>query len=245
MIPVFLMRLVLPSYSITRTALTTSSLDSSRAATGGGLSFIKKVKYVARTHPYLFIYMCTLTACILTREHGVNDVYPAMLRTQRHLHSRQITYTTIITSFGAVIGNLTFGTLGNRYSLKWVPFCGAAISIPFLALWALSTTWHMIALGGFLHQFFFGAAGGNLGHMFQQMCPHAGARAAFAGVAYNLGAAISSIAPTTVNHLAQHFALDDGTPDYAHTQLIFVVIVCGHFNPSFLIPFPFSSKLKD
>lgn len=48
-----------------------------------------------------------------------------------------------------------------------------------------------------------GAAIGNLGNLLQQLCPHPGFRAAFTGVCYNLGNAISSVAPTIETKLGK------------------------------------------
>jgi hypothetical protein len=48
-----------------------------------------------------------------------------------------------------------------------------------------------------------GAAIGNLGNLLQQLCPHPGFRAAFTGVSYNLGNAISSVAPTIETKLGK------------------------------------------
>ena len=59
----------------------------------------------------------------------------------------------------------------------------------------------------------------------QQLCPHPGIRAAFTGVAYNLGNAVSSIAPTIETALGERFPTPDGTPNYAKTQMILVGIV--------------------
>ena len=50
-------------------------------------------------------------------------------------------------------------------------------------------------------------------------------RAAFGGVAYNIGNAVSSVAPTIETSLGERFATADGKPDYARTQLILVAIV--------------------
>lgn len=52
-------------------------------------------------------------------------------------------------------------------------------------------------------------------------------KAAFGGVAYNLGNAISAIAPTIETKLGEQFLTKGGTPDYAKTQLILVGICLG------------------
>lgn len=84
----------------------------------------------------------------------------------------------------------------------------------------------------FFLQFFYSAAIGNLGNLMQQLCPHPGLRAAFTGVAYNIGNAISSVAPTIETSLGERFPTSDGTPDYGRTQMILVGIVRFALNPS-------------
>ena len=53
-------------------------------------------------------------------------------------------------------------------------------------------------------------------------------RGAFTGVAYNLGNAISSIAPTIETSLGERFPLPDGTPNYAKTQMSLVGVVSSY-----------------
>lgn len=228
-LPVFLLRLFLPYFSLTGGALeedgTAAPVDG-RTAVGGNLSFFKKLHYVIRYHLSAFIYMILLSACFATMGHGSFDLYPTFLTTQRKLSVREETWVTILLQSGGISGAIVGGYLGTRYSLKWVPFTMAIFAAPFLPLYALPSKWNLLGLGAFFLEFGYGGAIGNLGQIFQQICPHPGIRAAFAGVAYNLGNAISSVAPTIESKLGERFPTPDGTPDYAKTQLILVGIVC-------------------
>jgi SHS family lactate transporter-like MFS transporter len=204
---------------------------SAAAAVGGNLSFMKKFKFSLRYHWGVFLYMVALTACFNTMGHGSFDLYPTFLVTQRKLTVRQETWVTIILQSGGISGAIVGGYLGARFSLKWVAFCSALFSGPWLPLYALPKSWNLLAVGAFFMQFGYGGAIGNLGNILQQICPHPGIRAAFGGIAYNLGNAISSVAPTIETKLGERFPLADGTPDYAKTQLILVGIV-RIFKPS-------------
>jgi SHS family lactate transporter-like MFS transporter len=228
-IPVFLLRLFLPSFSVTAAAVeqedgTVGTVDS-RAAVGGKLSFIKKLKYSIRHHFWLLVYMILLSACFNTMGHGSFDLYPTFLTVQRKLTVHEETWVTILLQSGGISGAVVGGYLGEKYSLKWVPFCMIIFAAPFLPLYALPSSWRLLGLGAFFMQFGYGGAIGNLGNIFQQICPHPGIRAAFTGVAYNLGNAISSVGPTIETKLGERFPLKNGTPDYAKTQLILVGIV--------------------
>jgi MFS transporter, SHS family, lactate transporter len=184
-----------------------------------------KMKYSVTRHWPIFIYCIVLTACFNCLGHGTMDVYPTFLVTQRHLTVKQETWVTVILQIGGISGGAIGGHLSHKISAKWVA-AGFALGVaPFLPLWVLPKSWNLLALGSFLMMFCYGSAIGNLGNILQQMCPHPGLRAAFVGVAYNLGNAISSIAPTVVTRLGEEFPLADGTPNYARTQLIWAGIV--------------------
>lgn len=196
-----------------------------RTAVGGNLSFVKKLKFVVRHHPKPFFYACALTACFNTMGHGAMDLYPTFLTVQRHLDIKHETWVTCILQIGGVSGGAFGGYLSHKFSPRWVAACCILCCAPWLPLWAGATQWGHLATGAFFFQFFYGCAIGNLGNLLQQLCPHPGMRAAFGGVSYNIGNAISSIAPTIETSLGERFPLPDGTPDYAKTQMILVGIV--------------------
>ncbi|KAF2100711.1 MFS general substrate transporter [Rhizodiscina lignyota] len=227
-IPVFIIRLVTPSYSVVAEAVRDAEgiqRVTEAAAVGGELSFWKKFKFVARRHWAVFIYAIVLTACFNTTGHGSMDLYPTFLVTQKKLSVLHETWVTCILQIGGISGGIVGGFLSNRFSPRWVGATAALAMAPWLPLWCLPKTWNLLALGAFFFQFFYGCAIGNLGNIMQQLCPHPGIRGAFTGVAYNLGNAISSIAPTIETALGERFPTADGTPDYAKTQMILVGIV--------------------
>ena len=226
-IPVFLLRLFLPASIQHESFGTAARPDNGTTGSSGNLSFMKKLKYVLRHHFMALVYMTFLSACFNTMGHGSFDLYPTFLLTQRKLSVKEETWVTVLLQCGGISGSVMGGYLGARYSLKWVPFCFAIFAAPFLPLYALPKSWNRLALGAFFMEFGYGDAIGNLGHIFQQICPHPGMRAAFTGVAYNLGNAISAIAPTIETKLGEQFPTAQGTPDYAKTQLILVGIVSG------------------
>jgi len=155
------------------------------------------------------------------------DVYPTFLVTQRKLAITQQTWVTIILQAGGISGGIVGGYLSHKFHPKWVAAGFALCIAPFIPLWVLPKTWNMLALGSFFLMFCYGSAIGNLGNILQQICPHPGLRAAFGGVVYNLGNAISSIAPTVITKLGEDFPLEDGTPNYARTQMIFAGVLVG------------------
>lgn len=190
-----MLHLLTPTHSVVLEAIRNSEgveqVDE-RAAVGGNLSFLKKLRYVLRYHWKPFVYACCLTSCLATMGHGTMDLYPTFLVTQRGLNIHQETWVTCILQIGGILGGITGGFLSHRVSAKWVAAGAGLMCAPFLPLWTLPTSWNLLALGAFFLQFFYGAAIGNLGNLLQQLCPHPGIRAAFTGVAYNIGNAVSN-----------------------------------------------------
>lgn len=200
------------------------SVDA-RTAVGGNLSFVKKLKFLVMHHPKAFVYACSLSVCLATMGHGTMDLYPTFLTTQRHLDVKHETWVTVILQIGGISGGVVGGFFSHKVSPKWIAAGSAILCAPWLPLWVLPTKWNELAVGAFFLQFFYGAAIGNLGNLMQQLCPHPGMRAAFTGVSYNIGNAISSIAPTIETSLGERFPTADGGPDYGRTQMILVGIV--------------------
>jgi SHS family lactate transporter-like MFS transporter len=152
------------------------------------------------------------------------DVYPSFLETQRGLSIRHETYVTVILQCGGILGGLVGGYLA-RYSPKWVPFGFAIVLAPLLPALILPTKWQYLAVGSFFFEFCYGAAIGTVGNILQMVCPHPGIRGAFGGVTYNLGNAISSVAPTIETRLGDNLPTKSGIPDYGRIILILVGIV--------------------
>ncbi|KAJ5522700.1 MFS general substrate transporter [Penicillium frequentans] len=226
--PILVLHLLAPTHSVVTATIQEIDGDqpvNDRAAVGGNLPFLKKLRYVLRYHWKPFVYACCLTSCLATLGHGTMDLYPTFLVTQRGLNIHQETWVTCILQIGGILGGVTGGFLSHRISAKWVAAGAGLLIAPFLPLWTLPKSWNLLAVGAFFLQFFYGAAIGNLGNLLQQLCPHPGIRAAFTGVAYNIGNAVSSVAPTIETALGERFPLSDGTPDYARTQMIVVGVV--------------------
>lgn len=136
-----------------------------------------------------------------------------------------MTKHSTVTPCGTLVGAIVGGYLGNRYSVKWVPFFSCLLTAAFIPLYLLPSSWKLLALGGFFMDVGFGGAQGNMGNIYQQLCPHPGLRGAFTGVVYNLGTAISSAAPTIETKLGEIWKTADGKPDFERTQLIFISVV--------------------
>jgi len=222
-----ILRIITPSYSVTAQAVRENEgiqEVSERAAVGGNLSFWTKLKYALNKHWPIFVYCTVLTTGYNTLGHGHLDVFPSFLKSQRHIPVLESTWITVILQCGGITGGILGGYM-TKLSIRWVPLVWAILCGPFLPLLVLPTSWNLLALGGFCFEFCYGASIGALGNIFQLVCPHPGIRGLFTGLTYNLGNAVSSIAPSIETKLGEAFALPDGSPDYARTIICLSAIV--------------------
>ncbi|KAI0428708.1 major facilitator superfamily domain-containing protein [Xylaria sp. FL1042] len=228
-VPCFILRLITPSYSVIGEAVReteeTGRVDA-RKVVGGELLFWTKFKYAVVRHWPIFIYTLILTSSFNTLGHGHLDLYPSYLSTQKGLDVLHQTWVTVILQSGGILGGLIGGHL-CLFNVKWVPFCFAVLIAPFLPLLILPDSWHLLALGAFFFEFCYGSSIGALGNILQIISPHPGIRAAFGGVAYNLGNAVSSFAPTVEAQLGEENPLPNGKPNYGRTILILAGTLIG------------------
>ncbi|KAI1425234.1 major facilitator superfamily domain-containing protein [Xylaria sp. FL1777] len=228
-VPCFILRLVTPSYLVIGEAVRetekTGRVDH-RKVVGGELLFWTKFKYAVIRHWPIFIYTLILTASFNTLGHGHLDLYPSFLSTQKGLDVLHQTWVTVILQSGGILGGLIGGHL-CLHNVKWVPFFFAVLIAPFLPLFILPDSWHFLALGAFFFEFCYGSSIGALGNILQIISPHPGIRAAFGGVAYNLGNAVSSFAPTVEARLGEENPLPNGKANYGRTILILAGTLIG------------------
>ncbi|CAL5870428.1 uncharacterized protein PFLUO_LOCUS4664 [Penicillium psychrofluorescens] len=228
------LRIICPDYSVVTEAIRENedivqvpgNGPETMCVTGTTLPFWIKFRYAIKHHWPIFVYCTVLTACFNTLGHGHMDVYPSFLETQRGLSIRHETYVTVVLQCGGILGGVVGGYLA-RYGPKWVPFGFAIALAPLLPALILPTKWQYLAAGSFFFEFSYGAAIGTVGNILQMVCPHPGIRAAFGGVTYNLGNAISSVSPTIETKLGDDLPLKSGVPDYGRIILILVGITIG------------------
>lgn len=230
--PAFFLRLITPGYSIANDAIREAEgMDhddrvDDRAQVGGNISFFVKFRYAIRHHWPIFVYCTVLTSCFATLGHGQMDVYPSFLTTQKGLDILHETWITVIFQCGGIIGGVVGGYC-SKFNPKWVPAAAAILMAPWLPLWTLPNDWRLLAVGAFFLELAYGAAIGTVGNILQMVCPHPGIRAAFGGVTYNLGNAVSSIAPTIETKLGEQWPTPEGKPDYGRIQLILTGVLIG------------------
>ena len=124
--------------------------------------------------------------------HGTQDLYPTFLIKQRGLTQHLVETVAIVSSVGAILGGLTFGTLSERLGRRRAIVGAALLSLPMIPLWVLAPSTVGLAIGVFLLQFMVQGAWGTVPAHLNELSPGS-VRGTFPGFAYQLGNLLASV----------------------------------------------------
>ena len=140
----------------------------------------------------LSVFAIVLMTCFNFFSHGSQDLYPTFLREQHHFDPKTVSFITIILNLGAIVGGLTFGRFSEKIGRRRAIFIAALLALPFIYVWAFSTTVGMLALGAFLMQISVQGAWGVIPVYLNEISPDE-VRATFPGLVYQLGNLFASV----------------------------------------------------
>ena len=142
----------------------------------------------------LFLYLTVLMALMNMSSHGTQDLYPTFLKRAWQLTPRGVSWVTIVSMVGALIGGIVFGhwseRLGRRKTIT-LTLLGAVLVVP---LWAFAPSLSLLVVGAFLMQFLVQGAWGVIPAHITELVPDQ-VRGALPGFAYQCGALISGAMP--------------------------------------------------
>jgi SHS family lactate transporter-like MFS transporter len=142
-------------------------------------------------HLGTFLFLVVLMFAFTSFSHGTQDLYPTFLEKNRQFTPHIVGMIGIITSIGALLGGIFFGTWSERIGRRRAIVIAALLAIPIIPLWAYSHTVPMLALGGFLIQFMVQGAWGVVPAHLNELSPSS-VRGTFPGLAYQLGNLLAS-----------------------------------------------------
>jgi MFS transporter, SHS family, lactate transporter len=142
-------------------------------------------------HLGTFVFLVVLMFAFTSFSHGTQDLYPTFLEKNRQFTPHIVGMIGIITSIGALLGGIFFGTWSERIGRRRAIVIAALLAIPVIPLWAYSHTVPMLALGGFLIQFMVQGAWGVVPAHLNELSPSS-VRGTFPGLAYQLGNLLAS-----------------------------------------------------
>ena len=142
-------------------------------------------------HLGLFLFLVVLMFAFTSFSHGSQDLYPTLLQKGKHFSASRVGLIAVVANFGALLGGMSFGAWSERLGRRRAIVISSLLAIPMIPLWAYTHQIALVALGGFLMQFMVQGAWGIIPAHLNELSP-AAVRATFAGLAYQLGALLSS-----------------------------------------------------
>jgi SHS family lactate transporter-like MFS transporter len=143
------------------------------------------------SHAGLFFFLVVLMFAFNSFSHGTQDLYPTFLEKNLELSARMVSVIAILSSIGALLGGILFGTVSERMGRRRAIVIAAMLAIPMIPLWAFSRTVPWLAAGGFFMQFMVQGAWGVIPAHLNELSPPS-VRGTLPGFAYQLGNLLSS-----------------------------------------------------
>jgi SHS family lactate transporter-like MFS transporter len=176
-------------------------------------------------NPWIFIYAIVLMTAFNYMSHGTQDLYPTFLKVQRGLSVGQTSSVAIIANIGAILGGTLFGYISQGFGRKRSIIVAAILGLCSIPLWVHAPNITLLALGGFVIQFFVQGAWGVIPIHLNELSP-AGIRGTFPGLTYQFGNVTSAPALQIEAFIAStRFALPSGGADYATALSVIVAII--------------------
>jgi SHS family lactate transporter-like MFS transporter len=144
-----------------------------------------------RTYLGSFLFLIVLMFGFNAFSHGTQDLYPTFLERNLLFSPQSVRTISIISSLGALLGGILFGTWSERIGRRRTIVIAALLAVPMIPLWAYSHSIPMLALGGFLMQFMVQGAWGVIPAHLNELSPPA-VRGTFPGLTYQLGNLLAS-----------------------------------------------------
>ena len=181
-----------------------------------GKAFIKSAGPALRQYWLTLIYLVLMMSGFNFLSHGSQDLYPSLLKLEKNFDATLVTQTTVVASFGAIIGGTFCGwisnVVGRRLTIIVVCIIGGALIYP----WAF-TDGKKIMAAAFAQQFCVQGAWGVVPIHLMELSPPA-FRAFVVGTSYQLGNLASSASSTIEAQIGARFPLPDLVKNGKHTK---------------------------
>jgi len=174
--------------------------------------------------PMLYVYAILLMASFNFMSHGSQDLYPTFLTKQRSYDTHAVAIVTIIVNIGAICGGTLFGALSQNFGRKRTILLACVLGAATIPLWVNAPGVALLALGGFLLQFFVQGAWGVIPAHLNELSPN-DVRGTFPGFTYQLGNLISAGSAQIEAGYAATLKAPNGGADYAHALSTIMIVV--------------------
>jgi SHS family lactate transporter-like MFS transporter len=170
-----------------------------------------------------FVYLVVLMTMMGLMSHGTQDMYPTFLQRERGYSPSHTASLTMITNVGAILGGLAFGYYSDRSGRRRAMITSALFGVLVVPLWVAAPNTALIAVGGFLIQFFVQGAWGVIPAHINELSPNQ-LRGFFPGLAYQLGVAFSAGIPYIESVLGEYFTYGQAMGVLAAAVMIGVAV---------------------
>jgi SHS family lactate transporter-like MFS transporter len=170
-----------------------------------------------------FLYLVLLMTMMTFMSHGTQDMYPTFLQHERLYSPTDTSKLTMVTNVGAILGGLVFGWYSDRAGRRRAMITSALFGMLVVPLWVAAPNTALIAVGGFLIQFFVQGCWGVIPAHINELAP-AQYRGFFPGLAYQLGAAFTAGIPALEAALGEHFSYGKAMGGVALTVMLGVAL---------------------
>ena len=170
-----------------------------------------------------FLYLVLLMTMMTFMSHGTQDMYPTFLQHERHYSPADTSKLTMVTNVGAILGGLAFGWYSDRSGRRRAMITSELFGMLVVPLWVAAPSTALIAVGGFLIQFFVQGCWGVIPAHINELAP-AQYRGFFPGLAYQLGAAFTAGIPALEALLGEHFTYGLAMGGVAITVMLGVAV---------------------
>jgi SHS family lactate transporter-like MFS transporter len=174
--------------------------------------------------PLLYVYAIVLMAAFNFLSHGSQDLYPTFLTKQRGFDPHVVATIAIVANVGAICGGTLFGALSQRFGRKRTILLACVLGITTIPLWVHAPGILLLALGGFLIQFFVQGAWGVIPAHLNELSP-GDVRGTFPGFTYQIGNLISAGSAQIEAAYAATIKTPAGGADYAHALMVIMIAV--------------------
>lgn len=181
-----------------------------------GKAFVKSAGPALKQYWLTLVYLVLMMSGFNFLSHGSQDLYPSLLKLEKNFDATLVTQTTVVASFGAIIGGTICGWLstvvGRRLTIIVVCIIGGCLIYP----WAF-TDGKAIMAAAFAQQFCVQGAWGVVPIHLMELAPP-NFRAFVVGTSYQLGNLASSASSTIEAQIGARFPLPDLVVEGKHTK---------------------------
>jgi MFS transporter, SHS family, lactate transporter len=151
-----------------------------------------------------FVYLGVLMTFMMFLSHGSMDLFPDFLREVYHAAPKTTANIAIVYNIGAIVGAVIFGQLSQKIGRRYSMMGALAVCLLVIPLWIFGGSLFAVTLGAILMQAGVQGAWGVIPVHLNELATDV-ARGLMPGMAYQMGALISSPTNSIQYALRDHF----------------------------------------